>query len=93
MNILVTGGAGFIGSHVSKTLLSRGDSVVIIDDFNDRYDPRLKEARVTHMFTDSPGQPVLVRGDITNQELLEQTIQEHSVESIILNRSNLQRCV
>ena len=83
MNILVTGGAGFIGSHVSKTLLSRGDSVVIIDDFNDRYDPRLKEARINHMFTDSPGQPVLVRGDITNQELLEQTIQEHSVESII----------
>ena len=42
MKILVTGAAGFIGSHVSRALLSRGDEVVGIDNLNDYYDPKLK---------------------------------------------------
>lgn len=83
MNILITGGAGFIGSHVAHTLLKRGDTVVIIDDFNDRYDPRLKEARIEHMFIDIEKKPVIIRGDILDQELLEQTIQSHGINSII----------
>src|SRR6266436_2590585 len=41
--ILVTGGAGFIGSHVAQKLLERGDSVVIVDNINDAYDHRIKE--------------------------------------------------
>jgi len=41
--IILTGGAGFIGSHVAQRLLQRGDSVVIIDNINDAYDHRLKE--------------------------------------------------
>ena len=41
--ILLTGGAGFIGSHVAQTLLERGDSVIIIDNLNDAYDQRIKE--------------------------------------------------
>ncbi|MCH2145951.1 MAG: NAD-dependent epimerase [Phycisphaerales bacterium] len=45
MRILVTGAAGFIGSRTSKRLLERGDEVVGLDDFNDYYDPTLKEAR------------------------------------------------
>lgn len=83
MNVLITGGAGFIGSHVAHALLSRGDTVVIIDDFNDRYDPRLKEARVANMFTDLPTQPVVVRGDILDTVLLERVITEHTITSII----------
>ncbi|MBT4539726.1 NAD-dependent epimerase/dehydratase family protein, partial [Candidatus Woesearchaeota archaeon] len=43
MNILVTGGAGFIGFHVAKALLERGDSVIIVDNLNDYYDPQLKK--------------------------------------------------
>lgn len=42
MNILLTGGAGFIGSHVVERLLSRGDSLTVVDDFNNFYDPALK---------------------------------------------------
>ena len=45
MKILVTGAAGFIGSKLMYELRRRGDDVVGIDNFNDYYDPRLKEAR------------------------------------------------
>jgi len=41
--ILLTGGAGFIGSHVAQKLLERGDSVIIVDNINDAYDHRIKE--------------------------------------------------
>ena len=46
MSILVTGAAGFIGFHVCQALLSRGEEVVGIDNLNDYYDPRLKQARL-----------------------------------------------
>src|SRR3989338_6370351 len=47
--ILVTGGAGFIGFHASKKLLELGKNVIILDNFNDYYDIRLKEDRVAHL--------------------------------------------
>jgi UDP-glucuronate 4-epimerase len=46
MKILVTGAAGFIGLHVARLLLARGDEVVGIDSLNDYYDPALKRARL-----------------------------------------------
>ena len=45
MTIIVTGAAGFIGFHLSKKLLERGDTVIGIDNFNPYYDPKLKESR------------------------------------------------
>lgn len=49
MTILVTGAAGFIGSHVCQVLLDRGERVIGLDNLNDYYDPALKEARLERL--------------------------------------------
>ncbi len=54
MRVLVTGAAGFIGSHVAHRLLDRGDDVVGLDNLNDYYDVSLKESRLARL-TSRPG--------------------------------------
>lgn len=63
MNILVTGGAGFIGSHICRRLLAEGHAVTIIDDFNDFYDPAIKRANVAAL----GGGARVVEGDIRDR--------------------------
>jgi UDP-glucuronate 4-epimerase len=46
MKILLTGGAGFIGSHLLERLIERKDDVAVVDDFNDYYDPGIKRANL-----------------------------------------------
>lgn len=73
MKVLVTGAAGFIGFHLSRRLLARGDEVIGLDNLNAYYDPRLKEARLAILrneprftfvklnLSDKPGMEALFR--------------------------------
>jgi len=69
--VLVTGGAGFIGSHVASHLLSRGDDVVIVDEINDYYDTRIKEVNL-QLLVDQYGSDrvSIFRGDICDDEFI-----------------------
>jgi len=63
MRILVTGGAGFIGSHLVEKLLASGHSVAILDDFNDYYDPQIKRENVAGVLKDIAVYQVDLRED------------------------------
>lgn len=79
MNILVTGGAGFIGSHVCRRLLSEGHAVTVIDDFNDYYDPAIKRANVAAM----GGAAKVVEGDIRDRGQIQKLFAEGEFETVI----------
>lgn len=53
MRILITGAAGFIGSHLAKKLISQGYEVIGVDNINDYYDPQLKEDRLASIGKDN----------------------------------------
>jgi UDP-glucuronate 4-epimerase len=65
-HILITGGAGFIGSHLCRRLLERGDEVTVLDDFNDYYDPAAKRANVEALLARDDFH--LVEDDIRNEQ-------------------------
>ncbi|KAF3664020.1 UDP-glucuronate 4-epimerase 6 [Capsicum baccatum] len=68
LSVLVTGAAGFVGSHCSLALKKRGDGVLGLDNFNSYYDPSLKRARQNQL---SKHQIFIVEGDINDSELLQ----------------------
>jgi UDP-glucuronate 4-epimerase len=69
--VLVTGGAGFIGSHVADFLLARGDDVVIVDEVNDYYDTRIKEGNLRLLINKYGSKRVAVfKGDICDEEFM-----------------------
>ena len=81
MKILITGGAGFIGAHLAQRLLSRGDRVVIIDNFNDYYDPQLKKDRMKSLLKGYDY--TLYRGDIRNTKFLEKIFQAEKIDKVM----------
>jgi UDP-glucuronate 4-epimerase len=81
MKILITGGAGFIGSAVSKKLMDRGDKVVIIDNFNDYYDPKLKYDRIKIFLKGYKFK--LYKGDIRNYKFLEKIFRKEKPDKIV----------
>ena len=68
--VLITGGGGFIGSHVADFLLNRGDKVVIVDEMNDYYDVRLKNANLEYLYSTHADMCVVYQGDICDEKFM-----------------------
>ena len=73
MNVLVTGGAGYIGSHVVRLLQERGDSVVVVDNLSSGITARIKHAELVQLDLASP----------EAFETLTETIKKHQISSVI----------
>ncbi|HKO51788.1 MAG TPA: GDP-mannose 4,6-dehydratase [Polyangiaceae bacterium] len=81
---LVTGAAGFIGSHTAIRLLERGDHVVGLDNFNDYYAPSRKRANLedVHATARTSGTFTFVEGDIRDRALLAELFQSHALSGV-----------
>ena len=80
MTYLITGGAGFIGSHVAEALLKRGERVIAIDNFNDYYDPAIKRKNAARL--GSYKQLDMVEGDIRDLDLVERVFAENDISHV-----------
>ena len=80
MRVLVTGGAGFIGSHLCERLLSKGHRVVCLDSFNDFYDPAIKRENVRQALGHDNYE--LVEGDILDRELLDGLFEKNDFDAV-----------
>ena len=82
MNFLVTGGAGFIGSHVCEQLLHSGHAVWAFDDLNDFYDPQLKRSNIREL--QALAKPFeFIHGDITDRRALDELFGSVKFDQVI----------
>ncbi|NHJ48815.1 MAG: NAD-dependent epimerase/dehydratase family protein [Asgard group archaeon] len=79
-NFMITGGAGFIGYHLSKYILEKGHKVVIYDNFADYYSPELKWMNAQEC--QNEGAKIVV-GDILDKKLLAKTLSEEGIDRVI----------
>ena len=83
MTLLVTGAAGFIGSHVAMALLERGEQVIGIDNLNDYYDPALKLARIERLKAAHGNAFTFERVDFGDEEALKTFAEPHRFDRIV----------
>lgn len=85
MAVLVTGAAGFIGSHTAARLLRRGDDVIGLDNFDPYYSPERKRLNVREASREAkrPGQLTVVEGDIRDRVLLEGLFRAHDIRAVV----------
>ena len=81
MKILLTGAAGFIGSHVSRRLLARGDTVLGLDNLNAYYDPQLKRDRLASL-TDHPGFR-FVQMDVADRAAMARLFEQEQFDRVV----------
>ena len=81
--ILVTGGAGFIGSHLCERLLSDGVKVICFDNFDSFYDPGIKIKNVEEVKKKIPERFELITGDIRNPEHLQETFKKYPIDLVV----------
>lgn len=83
MHYLVTGAAGFIGAAVSRALISRGDSVIGIDNLNDYYDPQLKEDRLDAIRSEAGDKFRFRKVDFSNWDRLVGALSGEKFDAIV----------
>lgn len=83
MRVLVTGAAGFIGYHFARRLLARGDTVIGLDNVNDYYDVRLKEARLAELENAGKGRFTFLRQDFADYAGLTAELKGHEFQRIV----------
>ena len=81
MKYLITGGAGFIGSTLTERLFRDGNEVVIVDNFNDFYDPELKKRNIRPFLENENFQ--IYQVDIRDREGLEKVFRENKIDAIM----------
>lgn len=81
MYILITGGAGFIGSHLCEKLISLGSKIICIDSFDDFYNPAIKENNISEVTGSNHFK--LYRSDITSPTQMEKIFSENSIDMVI----------
>ncbi|MCT4791825.1 MULTISPECIES: GDP-mannose 4,6-dehydratase [Exiguobacterium] len=81
MKILITGGSGFIGSHLSEFLLKKGHQVVNIDNFNDFYNPQIKRNNIKKQLENK--KYTLLEGDIRDEFFIKTAFKDHSFDLIV----------
>jgi UDP-glucuronate 4-epimerase len=83
--VLVTGAAGFIGSHVVQALLARGDTVVGLDNLNPYYDPARKRSNLTEIQRETlnPEGFSFVQGDVRERSLVSRLFEENQFDAIV----------
>ncbi|HVS01519.1 MAG TPA: GDP-mannose 4,6-dehydratase [Thermoanaerobaculia bacterium] len=80
-HVLITGGAGFIGSHLTRRLLGRGDRVTVLDDFNDFYEPARKRRNVAPFLGDASYR--LAEGDIRDAPLVDRLFRDEGFDAVV----------
>ncbi len=81
MKVLLTGAAGFIGSHTADALLARGDEVVGFDNFNAFYDPAIKRRNAESLGAKRGFS--LIEGDLGDEAALDVTFREHRFDAVV----------
>ena len=81
MQILITGAAGFIGSNLADALLAEGHDITVFDNFNDYYDPKIKESNVAPHLSDP--HYALVRGDLEDSAAVKQLFDAHPFDCVV----------
>jgi len=81
MKALITGGAGFIGSHLCEALLNRDWQVVALDNFDTFYDPAIKRANLTQCLANNNF--TLTQGDIRDRPLVESLLQDGDIDVLV----------
>ncbi len=81
MRILITGGAGFIGSHLAERLIGEGHEIAIVDDLNGYYSPELKRDNLAGIGQAGPFE--FVHGDVRDEERMDRLFRDRKFEAVV----------